>query len=413
MNKASTKQLWSKNLVVLWFGVFMTGMGMSEIMPFLSLFIDQLGSYNKQQTTFYTGIVFAVSFLVMALVSPIWGRLADKKGRKLMLLRASLGMAVAFFLMGFVTNVWELMLLRAVQGALGGYVSNSNALIASQTPKEHAGRALSILVTGITAGTLLGPLLGGILAGVFSYRLTFHITGIIMLFVFIFTYFFVKEGSVDHKSATISRASATPIVLRDIIKNRFLFFLISTTMLVQVVNMSINPILSLFVKELVNPSSASSITFIAGVVAAMPGISTVIAAPMFGKLGDKIGTQKLLVFGFILASIIFFLTSFVSNIVPLIILRFFTGISDAAMLPSVQTLLSKNTTEEHTSIVFSYNQSFQSIGSVLGPLTGSIIASLFDYQGIFIFSGFLMLLNLLIFWAVAIKNKPYIKERYH
>ncbi|MCO7176958.1 MFS transporter [Sporolactobacillus kofuensis] len=403
----SPKQLWSKNLVVLWFGVFMTGMGLSEIMPFLSLFIGELGSYNKQQTTFYTGIVFAVSFLMMALVSPLWGRLADKKGRKLMLLRASFGMAVAFFLMGFVTNVWELMLLRAVQGAFGGYVSNSNALIASQTPKRHAGRALSILVTGITAGTLLGPLLGGILAGLFSYRLAFHITGIIMFSVFIFTYFFVKEGSGEHKSTLTAHASATPIGIRAILKNHFLFILISTTLFVQVVTMSINPILSLFVKELVNPNSTSSITFIAGVVAAMPGISTVIAAPMFGRLGDRIGTQKLLIFGFIFASIIFFLTSFVTSILPLILLRFLTGISDAAMLPSVQTLLSKNTSAEHTSIVFSYNQSFQSIGSVLGPITGSVIASIFAYQGIFIFSGALMLVNLIFFWAVTTKNRRY------
>lgn len=392
METTQSRPLWRRNLFVLWFGVFMTGMGMSEITPFLSLFIGELGHYSKQQVTFYTGIVFAACFLVMALVSPIWGRLADKKGRRLMLLRASFGMAVVFLLMGFVTNVWQLLLLRALQGAFGGYVSNANALIASQAPKKNAGQALSILVTGLTAGTLLGPLLGGALASVFSYRMTFNITGIIMLLVFILTYFFVKE---DFVKVNTAREKAK-VTFKQVISVRLILVLFSTTMFVQVVNMSINPILSLFVKELL-ASSNQSVTFMAGIVASMPGLSTIIAAPLFGRLGDRIGTQKLLVFGFIFAMVVFFATSFVTNVYQLIGMRILTGISDAAMLPSVQTLLTKNTTTENTSIVFSYNQSFQSLGSVFGPMLGSLVAGLFDYRGVFVVSSLIMVFNLIVF----------------
>lgn len=393
METTQTRPLWRKNLFVLWFGVFMTGMGMSEITPFLSLFIGELGHYSKQQLTFYTGIVFASCFLVMAIVSPVWGRLADKKGRRLMLLRASFGMAVVFLLMGFVTNVWELLLLRALQGAFGGYVSNANALIASQAPKKNSGQALSILVTGLTAGTLLGPLLGGALASVFSYRMTFNITGIIMMLVFILTYFCVKE---DFAAKPATDKKHPKVTFKQIISVRLILVLFLTTMFVQIVNMSINPILSLFVKELLT-SSHQSVTFMAGIVASMPGLSTIIAAPLFGRLGDRIGTQKMLVFGFIFAMLVFFATSFVTNVYQLIGMRILTGISDAAMLPSVQTLLTKNTTTENTSIVFSYNQSFQSVGSVLGPMIGSFVAGIFDYRGIFVVSSLIMVFNLLVF----------------
>ncbi|WP_241146392.1 MFS transporter, partial [Leuconostoc mesenteroides] len=193
MSKNQEKSLWKRNVLVLWFGVFMTGIALSEVMPFLSLYIDTLGHFSKNQLTFYSGAIFSVSFLVMAIVSPLWGKLADRKGRKLMMLRAALGMAIVLFLMGYVTNVWQLFILRALQGATGGYISNSNALIATQTPKEHAGHALGILVTGLTAGNLLGPLFGGALASVVSYRMSFHITGIILFLVFILTMFFVKE----------------------------------------------------------------------------------------------------------------------------------------------------------------------------------------------------------------------------
>lgn len=391
---AQTKQpLWKQNLLVLWFGVFMTGVGMSEIMPFLSLFINELGNFSKNELSFYSGIVYAVTFLLMAVVSPLWGKLADQKGRKLMLLRASLGMGIVFFLMGFVTNVWELLLLRAIQGAFGGYVSNSNALVAAQTPRAHSGHALSILVTGITAGNLLGPLIGGFLAAAFSYRTSFHITGVIMLLVCLLTYLFVHEKPVEpiQKGAQPKKT----LTFKDISSDQVLLLLITTTMLVQVVTMSINPILSLFVKELL--TAHQSVTMMAGLVAAMPGISTVLAAPLFGQLGDRFGTRKILVFGFVFAMLVFVATSFVTNVYVLMLLRLLTGVSDAAILPAVQTLLTKNTAPENTSIVFSYNQSFQSLGNMFGPLFGSLIAALFDYRGIFLFSALIMLVNFVSF----------------
>ena len=139
--------LWRQNVFVLWFGVFMTGVALSEVMPFLSLFIDTLGHFSKNELSFYSGAIFAVSFLVTAVVSPFWGKLADRKGRKLMLLRAALGMSIVLFLMGNVTNVWELFVLRALQGAMGGFISNANALVATQTPKVHAGKALGAFST--------------------------------------------------------------------------------------------------------------------------------------------------------------------------------------------------------------------------------------------------------------------------
>ncbi|GMA70595.1 MFS transporter [Leuconostoc litchii] len=393
MSNSSEKALWKRNVTVLWFGVFMTGIALSEVMPFLSLYIDTLGNFSKQQLTFYSGIVFAASFLVMAIVSPLWGKLADKKGRKLMMLRAALGMSIILFLMGFVTNVWQLFVLRALQGAMGGYISNSNALVATQTPKEHAGHALGILVTGMTAGNLLGPLFGGTLASIVSYRMSFHITGVILFLVFLLTLFFVKEEPrpVTNHSTEVS----TSKLWQSVPNKQLIFGLFITTMLVQAVNTSINPIISLFVRELTN-NSANTI-FIAGIVAAMPGIATVIAAPQFGKIGDRVGTHRMIKIGFAIATAALIPTAFVTSVFMLMFFRFIIGISDATMLPAVQTLLSKNSPANMTSRIFSYNQSFQSIGSVMGPMFGALVASVFDYRGIFIFSAILIILNAMLF----------------
>ena len=139
-----------RNLRVLAVGVFFAGMGFSEIMPFLSLYIATLGHYTHQQLNFYSGVVFAVMYCVSAIVSPYWGKLADKKGRKPMILRASLGMAIVIAAMGLVTNVWQLIGLRMAQGVFAGFVSNSNALIATETPKNKSGQALGTMAAGET-----------------------------------------------------------------------------------------------------------------------------------------------------------------------------------------------------------------------------------------------------------------------
>ncbi|MEX0380916.1 MFS transporter [Leuconostoc sp. MS02] len=385
--------LWQQNVFVLWFGVFMTGVALSEVMPFLSLYIDTLGSFSKNQLSFYSGAVFAISFLVTAIVSPFWGKLADRKGRKLMLLRAALGMSIVLFLMGNVTNVWQLLILRALQGAMGGFISNANALVATQTPKQHAGKALGILVTGMTAGNLIGPLFGGILATFFSYRMSFHITGVILFLVFLLTLFLVKET--PHIIAPKITNTSTKDLWARVPNKQLIVGLFVTTMLVQTVNTSINPIISLFVRELMH--NASNTTFIAGMVAAMPGIATVIAAPTFGRIGDHLGTDRMIKIGFMIAVIAFLPTAFVTSIGLLMFFRFLVGISDATMLPAIQTLLAKNSPTEMTSRMFSYNQSFQSLGSVMGPMSGALVASIFDYRGIFVFSTIIIVINAILF----------------
>ncbi|GAP00201.1 MFS transporter [Fructobacillus ficulneus] len=384
---------WKRNVWIVWFAVFMTGVAFSEILPFMSLYIDTLGHFSKTELTFYSGAAFAVNFLVSAIVSPIWGKIADKKGRKLMMMRAALGLAITLFLMGFTQNVWELLALRATQGALGGFVSNANALVATQTPKDHVGRSLGIVVTGFTGGQLIGPLFGGAMAEVVSYQTLFHLTGFILLIVFFFIWFLIEERPM---AAPKVSETGTPITWKTLPKKSLLVSIFITTMLIQTVNMSINPIVSLFVREVVH--NGHNVTFIAGVVAAMPGLATVIFAPVFGRLGDRIGTKYMIQVGFLIAILAFVPTAFVTSVVMLVALRFVVGISDSTMLPAIQSLLTRAAPEGMVSRIFSYNQSFQSIGSVMGPMLGVAIASVFDYRAIFIISAIIVAANSLLFY---------------
>lgn len=382
---------WRKNLTVLWFGNFMIGIGFSMITPFMSLYIDTLGNFTKSQLNMWSGFVFSSTFLVMAIISPIWGKIADRRGRKLMLLRAALGMAIVVTLSSMVTNVYQLLALRFLQGIVSGYTGNAYTLIATTTPVEESGRALGVLTTGTVSGTLLGPLVGGILAQLYGYRIPFMITGAVLFIAFLLALFFVHEDFTPvEKKDQISGSE----LFNSLPNKRIIVGMFITTMIIQASNNSINPILSLYVRQLLG--HGASVALISGIVAAIPGIATIIAAPRFGALGDRIGTQKILIFGLILAVVVYIPQAFVTNVYQLMFLRFFVGISDAALLPQVQTLLAKNAPHDVSGRVFGYNQSFQAIGNVTGPMLGSTVSSIFGYAAVFLSTSILELINLIL-----------------
>lgn len=388
---------WHRNLIVLWFCTFVAGMAFSEIMPFLSLFVSQLGDFNKQQVTFYSGLAYAADYAIAAISAPLWGIVADKKGRKIMLLRASLGMAVAMGLMGFVTNVWQLVALRALQGVFAGFISNAQALVASQTPRKYSGRALSTLITGAVSGQLFGPVIGGVLAQLFSIRNTFFITAGLLMLAFLLSLVFVQEHFKPVEHHRQPGESRNPL---SAFKNpTLIIMMLCSTMIVQMGNASIAPIISLYVKQLMH--NAGPITVVAGIIAALPGISNIIAAPRLGKYGDEHGSGRVLLFGYIFAVVMYFPQGLVSSVVVLGFLRFAIGISDGALFPEIQTMLTKNTPVHLTSTIFSYNQSFQAIGNMVGAFAGGVIAGIFDYNSVFILTAIVLLINLvLILWLV-------------
>lgn len=394
------KPIWKKNLFVLSIAVFIAGIAFSEIMPFLSLYINTLGNFSHQQLNFWSGIVYSGTFIVSAVVSPWWGKLADKKGRKPMILRAGIGMSVVIACMGLVQNVWQLLLLRMLQGVFAGFISNSNALVATETPKTNSGQALGTIASATTAGTLLGPLVGGALTSIFSYRITFMITGGLLLLCSILVLFFVHED--DFKPVTAKKLDKASGVIKSLRSPHLIFGLLLTTLIIQAANNSINPIVSLYVRQLLN--GHGNVVFISGVIAALPGIATFLVASRFGALGDKIGTHKIIVAGFIAASIFFFLTAFVRNTVELGILRFLVGFSDACLFPQVQTMLTKNSPAAVTGRIFSWNQSAMYIGNIVGPLLGSFVSGMFNYSMVFIVTTVIVLTNLLLFRINVIRN---------
>lgn len=386
---------WKVNIISVWFGCFFTGLAISQILPFLPLYVEQLGVTSHQALSMWSGLTFSVTFLVSAIVSPMWGSLADRKGRKLMLLRASLGMAVAILLQAFATNVWQLFILRAIMGLTSGYIPNAMALVASQVPRERSGWALSTLSTAQISGVIVGPLLGGYMADTLGLRTVFFVTAALLMVSFTVTLLLIKEGG-RPKVSRAERLSGRA-VFASLPYPRLMLSLFVTTLVIQLCNGSIGPILTLFIKDLAPDSS--NIAFISGFIAAVPGISALFAAPKLGKLGDRIGTARILMATLILSVALFFAMSFVTSPMQLAVLRFLLGFADGAMLPAVQTLLVKYSSDQVTGRIFGYNQSFMYLGNVVGPLLGAGVSAMAGFRWVFAATALVVLLNV---WQLGV-----------
>ncbi|CAI0734713.1 multidrug efflux MFS transporter [Serratia liquefaciens] len=383
-------EAWKLNLISVWLGCFFTGLAMSQILPFLPLYVEQLGVSGHQSLSIWSGLVFSGTFLVSALVSPLWGSLADRKGRKLMLLRASLGMAIVIALQGMVTNVYQLFALRALMGLTSGYIPNAMALVASQVPRDKSGWALGTLSTGQISGVIAGPLLGGLMADHLGLRVVFFVTAGLMFVSFLITLFLIKERRIEVKKADRLSGKA---VFQSLPYPALIVTLFISTLMIQLANSSISPILTLFIKELSGDSG--NIAFISGMIAAVPGVAALISAPRLGRLGDRIGTARILLAALGLTTLLFAIMAWVETPLQLGILRFLLGFADGALMPAVQTLLLKYSADQVTGRIFGYNQSFMYLGNVVGPLIGSGVSALMGFRWVFAVTAVLVLFNCL------------------
>mgnify|MGYP000898725947 FL=1 len=367
---------WKDNLRVAWFGSFLTGASISLVVPFMPIFVEQLG-IERNQVAFYAGLAISVSAVSAALISPIWGILADKYGRKPMMVRAGLAMTITMGGLAFVPNIYWLIFLRLLNGVFTGFVPNATALIASQVPKDKSGYALGTLSTGVVAGTLTGPFVGGLIAEIFGIRNVFLLVGGFLFLAAILTIFFIKE---DFQPVAKEKAIPTKELFGSIKHSHLLINLFLTSFVIQFSAQSIGPILALYVRDL---GQTENLLFVSGLIVSSMGFSSMMSAGVMGRLGDKLGNHRLLVAAQIYSVIIYLLCAHATSPLQLGLYRFLFGLGTGALIPGVNALLSKMTPKSGISRIFAFNQVFFYLGGVIGPMAGSAVAGYLGYHAVF------------------------------
>ena len=367
---------WKDNLRIAWLGSFLTGACISLVVPFMPIFVEQLG-VEPSQVTFYSGLAISVSAISAACVSPLWGILADRYGRKPMMIRAGLAMTITMGGLAFVPNVYWLLALRLLNGVFTGFVPNATALIASQVPKDKSGYALGTLSSGVVAGTLTGPFVGGMIAEVFGIRNVFLMVGGFLFLAAILTIFFIKE---DFQPVPKEKALPTKELFTSVKYPYLLFNLFAASFVIQVAAQSVGPILALYIRDL---GQKENLLFVSGLIVSSMGLSSMMSSGVMGRLGDKVGNHRLLIVAQAYSALIYLLCANASTPLELGIYRFLFGLGTGALVPGINALLSRMTPKAGISRVFAFNQVFFYLGGVIGPLAGSVVAEQFGYHSVF------------------------------
>lgn len=385
---------WKTNLWITWLGCFIVGASFSLVMPFLPLYIQSLG-IKGGNVEFYSGLAFSMTALASGLIAPVWGRLADEHGRKPMMVRASIAMTITMSAIAFspeLGGIWWLLAMRLLMGFFSGYIPNSTAMIASQAPKEKSGYALGVLSTAMVTGTLIGPSLGGLMAQWFGMSNVFLIVGGLLAVATVLTIFFVHE---NFEPIPKGEMLSSREIINRVSNKQILFGLFVTTFIIQVTSQSIEPFVTLYVKTLT--SNTSNLMFISGLIVSVVGLSAMLSSSFLGRLGDKYGSHRLILIGLVFTFVIYLPMSMVNSPLQLGVLRFLLGFGTGALMPSVNSLLSKITPKEGVSRIFAYAQMCSNLGMVTGPLIGSAIAGYISYRAAIVGTSLFVIIN--IIWS--------------
>jgi MFS family permease len=384
---------WRRNLWVCVFGSFTTIVAMTLLLPFLPLYVEQLGVSDHAAIVQWSGAAYGATFLTAALFAPLWGRLGDQYGRKLMLIRASLGMALAMSLIGLSQNVYQLVGLRLLAGLLGGYSSGSMVLVATQTPRAQTAWALGMMSSGVMAGNLAGPLIGGALPPLIGIRMTFLAAGAIIFVAFLATSFLIKEESRPRRTNKASRQGGWA----SIPDKRPVVAMLATGMLLMLANMSIEPIITVYVAQIVpNPAH---VTIVAGFVMAAAALGSILSASRLGKLADRIGHWPVIIGCLLVCAALLIPQAFVTAGWQLIGLRFLMGLSLGGLLPCVATVIRHSVPERSAGSILGLSTSSQYVGQVAGPLAGGFVGGHFGMRAVFLGTSVLMAAGAFYGWV--------------
>ncbi len=385
---------WKRNLYILWAAQLIAMIGMSACVPFLPLFIRELGVVDLAETKRWAGLVHAGPFFLSFITTPIWGALGDRYGKKPMVVRAVFGLAISVLLMAFAQDVWQLFFLRVFQGAVSGFVAASLALVSSSTPTSQSGYSIGFLQTSISTGTVIGPLVGGLLADFFGLRSVFVIVAALCFVSGIIIILFVREHKVTGRVAKPRRVRENIRFILDRPELRRIILFIIT---VQSSIVFVSPIFVLFLESLNTPESL--LKTLTGVMLGSAGLFSAIFAPVWGKKNDRQDYRKTLIFALPFVGCATLLQAFVPSYEYLFPLRAIIGIFTAALIPTLYTALSKRAPEDARGGLMGLASSATLLGNLLAPVICGWVASHIGMQWCFVIAGSLSL-SLLVFMRV-------------
>jgi DHA1 family multidrug resistance protein-like MFS transporter len=381
---------------------FINTMAFSVLSPIMPLFLPALGVETASGVAFWAGILNGITSFVAAFASPLWGRVADRRGRKLMLIRSTLAIGGFTALMGIAANIWQFFAFRALMGAFAGFSSAAIALVASQAPEGRLGYALGWLNTGQLVGSLVGPLIGGALADMTgSYRIPFYCTSATILMSSGLVWLIVHERFTAPPRTGGGRSILGSLIA--VARSPGLLALFFVLLMAQFGVRTVQPVVTLFVQELVG--ARPDLATLSGIAFSATGLANVVTAPFLGNRSDVIGYRRVLLICLLGATLTTLPQTFAQSYWTFTAQRFAVGLFIGGILPTANALVGRLVTRAERGTVYGITASAMFLGNSMGPLTGGAVAAAWGLRWVFVVTAAVLFLNLVwVYYSVDDKR---------
>ncbi len=370
---------------------FIMTMAFSMLTPIMPLFLPELGVHSTAAIDIWAGILSGVTSFVAAFASPVWGKVADQRGRKLMLIRSSVAIGFFTILMGLSTNVWQFFAARMLMGVFAGFSSAAIALVASQVPERRLGYSLGWLSTGQLVGSLVGPIMGGAFADLTgSYRIPFYLTSLTIFAALGFVWYGVHEEFVRPTKAGAGRSVTAGLLA--LARSPTLLALFFVLLMAQFGVRTVQPIVTLYVKEMVG--DLPNVATLAGIAFSITGVANVISAPFLGNRSDVIGYRRVLLISLLGATLTTLPQAFTHNYFLFTAERFAVGLFVGGLLPTANALVGRLVPRSDRGTIYGMTSSAMFMGNSLGPLLGGFLAAGLGLSWVFLMTGAVLAINL-------------------
>lgn len=377
---------YKRNLIVLSTTIFLASVSWNQVIPFLPLFVRDLGTTSEKAVLNWMGVIFALQSLSSVFAMPLWGKMGDKYGRKPMAIRAGICLAGIYFAMSVCRTPVQLALLRFLNGALTGFIPMSMALIATNTPETKAPRYIATAQAASASGLIVGPAVGGLLASVMGgYRASMEVSGAVVVLSTLIVWWLVKEPNKLEGTETTSLLDD----LRMSLQSKILSAIMLAVMVLGVYYASLSPVLTLHLTRI----RGSSPEWLIGAVYALPSVAMVLTAHVWASVGKRRGYFFSVQIGLAGAAVAAIALAFIHEIWAFAALYLMGGLFSSAIGPSTGALIATRVPENFRGRAYGMQQSATTLGSLIAPLLATRIGTSFGISAIFWFIGIVSFLG--------------------
>ena len=380
--------IWKKNLPVLWIAVFLCCASYTSCIPFLPVYLLRELGVPSSEVNFWAGISFAVTFLGCTIMAPYWGALADHVGQRKMALRAGYGLALTYFLTGLCQNEYQLIVVRILCGVVAGFVPACMSMASSSLPENRMGWGMGLMQTALSSGTIMGPLMGGYMASWFGMRMSFYV-GSLALFAGTVAVMLVVKDLTILQTGSFSTSSLWHD-LKDSLRNKELHFIMFMFFMIQTCVMTIQPLITMYVGQLMG-SMGDEAMKMSGVIFSLAGFAGIVAAPFWGKRGQRYGYVRIFALVTFTAGFINLFQVFIQDVWQFAAIQFIYGLFLAGAVPNINANLTVVTDKATRGKAFGLSTSANQFGGVVGPLLGGALGAVMSTRYVLVATGCILM----------------------